>query len=257
MPTRFEQVKALTPPWLKSMTRRPWLFLRFRIRLIAKFFPIFFGLNELDRKVLTYVDFEDGYFVELGANDGVSQSNTKHFELFRNWRGVLVEPNFENYKRCKRFRSRKTKVFNAACVSFEYSSDKVEMLYSNLMTIALNGESDIEDRRGHADKGTQFLAETEEVYSFHAPARTLNSILLEAKSPKIIDLLSLDVEGGELEVLKGVDHNEFRFRYILIECRNYSEMDQFLTAREYSFVDQLTGHDYLFADSRRSASTKG
>jgi hypothetical protein len=125
------------------------------------------------------------------------------------------------------------------------------------MTIALNGESDIEDRRGHADKGTQFLAETEEVYSFHAPARTLNSILLEAKSPKVIDLLSLDVEGAELEVLKGVDHNEFRFRYILIECRNYSELDQFLTARGYSFVDQLTGHDYLFADSRRSASTKG
>ena len=61
------------------------MFLRFRVRLIANFFPKYFGLHNLDRKLEKYLDYEKGYFVELGANNGVSQSNTKYFELFKKW----------------------------------------------------------------------------------------------------------------------------------------------------------------------------
>jgi len=43
----------------------------------------YFGLNNLDQKIEKYLDFDNGFFVELGANNGIEQSNTLYFELFR------------------------------------------------------------------------------------------------------------------------------------------------------------------------------
>lgn len=43
----------------------------------------YFSLNQLDRKLEEFVDYNNGYFVELGANDGVTQSNTLYFERHR------------------------------------------------------------------------------------------------------------------------------------------------------------------------------
>jgi FkbM family methyltransferase len=213
---------------------------------------VFFGLNDLDKKLSVYLDNSKGYFVELGANDGLSQSNTKHFELFKGWKGVLVEPFSDNYIRCRRNRASRTHVINAACVAFDFEEPTIRLLYSNLMTIALDGESEIENRSRHAQVGAQFLGELEEVFEFRAPARTLNSILREARSPNRIDLLSLDVEGAELEVLKGLDHSEYRFKFIVIEIRDFESMNSYLVSHGYQMVEKLTTHDYLYTDSTQS-----
>jgi hypothetical protein len=114
------------------------------------------------------------------------------------------------------------------------------------MTIALGGVSDIIDREGHANSGIQFLSNALETYKFYAPARTMTSILEEAKSPSQMGLLSLDVEGGELEVLRGIDHARFRFDWILLESRNVDQISEFLTLNSYQFYEKLGEHDYLF-----------
>ena len=49
------------------------------------------ALNDLDRKLEKYLNYRDGYFIECGANDGYSQSNTYFLEKKLNWRGLLVE----------------------------------------------------------------------------------------------------------------------------------------------------------------------
>src|SRR5260370_25666350 len=102
------------------------------------------------------------------------------------------------------------------------------MIYSNAMSVSLNVETDIGDPAAHAELGRQFLRPGETVFKFQAPARTLNSILLEANAPARIDFFSLDVEGAEIEVLKGVDHEAFRFRYMLIECRDIARLTDYL-----------------------------
>ena len=43
------------------------------------------GLNGLDKKMEAYLDYDGGYFVELGVNGGVSQSNTLYYEKYRHW----------------------------------------------------------------------------------------------------------------------------------------------------------------------------
>jgi len=222
---------------------------------LKKYFPDrkYFGLRELDRKIEPYINFDNGYYIELGANDGFKQSNTLYFERFRNWRGVLIEPVEANYKKCLKTRADDNSIFCNACVSFEYADPTVEMRYANLMTTPLNLETDINNPRAHADSGTPYMHVSDTQYDFSAKARTLQSLLEEANAPRIIDFFSLDVEGAEIEVLKGVDHSDFRFSKLLIECRDIDIMTHYLSENNYELVAKITHHDYLFGDVISSA----
>jgi FkbM family methyltransferase len=215
----------------------------------------FHGLHGLDLKMRRYLNFEGGFFVEVGANDGIAQSNTLHFERHLGWRGVLVEPSHANYFKCRANRSPETRVICAACVPFGYSERFVPMLYANLMSISELDGSDLSDPRGHVESGRKFLAPQEDVVAYGAIPRTLNEILLEAEAPETIDFFSLDVEGSELAVLQGIDHTRFRFRHLLVECRGLPQMVAFLASHGYRHLEQLSPHDHLFVDARDTPAT--
>ena len=61
----------------------------------------------------------------------------------------------------------------------------------------------------------------------------MTSLLEEAGAPELIDFLSLDVEGNELNVLKGLDFSRYGFKYLLIEARNPQDVADFLLPRGY------------------------
>jgi FkbM family methyltransferase len=231
---------------------QPRIISRLKIKIlkfssIAKFLRIrYFSLNHLDEKLERHLSFDNGYFVELGANDGVNQSNTLYFEHFRGWRGVLIEPYPPNFKELVRNRSFLNHFQNAACVGPTYQDSKVKLAYSNLMTSTLGIASEIPNPLTHAEEGVGFWGGR--VFQFEARALTLNAILVEAKSPDKIDLLSLDVEGVELEILKGIDHSQFRFRYICVESRRFQAINDYLVSQHYTFVESLSLQDHLFKD---------
>ena len=62
----------------------------------------------------------------------------------------------------------------------------------------------------------------------------------------MIDFLSLDVEGAELDVLNGIDFNNYNFKNILIETKNFDEIHNFLIKKNYTFIETMSYHDYLF-----------
>ncbi len=231
---------------------KPWLVSRIKVYILkstffTKLFCMrYFALNDLDKKIEQYLDFDNGYFVELGANDGVNQSNTLFFEKFRMWKGLLIEPYQPNYKELIRNRGSNNYFKNAACVGPTYTKPTVNLAYSNLMTSTLGVKSEISNPVEHANQGVAFWGGY--TFLFEAPAFTLDSILIEAGAPFLIDFLSLDVEGVELEILKGVDHSKFRFRYICVESRQFDELNEYLQSQEYDYVDSLSNHDYLFRD---------
>ncbi len=206
------------------------------------------GLNTLSKALLKHVEYANGYFVELGANDGISQSNTLYLERYLGWHGVLVEPYVYNYLKCLNSRSPRNKIFCCACVSFDYKDEFVKIVYSNLMSVALGLETDLQDAYSHAKMGETFLKDDQKNFTFDASAKTLNVLLEEANAPKLIDLVVIDVEGAEIEVLKGIDHNKYRFKYICVESRDINKILIYLNAYGYMLVEKLTHHDYLFKE---------
>ena len=206
----------------------------------------YFGLNKIDQFLEEYIPQRNGYFVELGANDGVSQSNTLYLEKYKNFKGVLIEPFPTNYEKCRINRSEENFFFLGACVSFNYSKPTVELLYSNLMTITLDGYSTIANPVAHAEKGSEFL-NGQDVFKFSVKAVTLNEVLKKANAPKLIDFLSLDVEGAEIEVLSGINFSEFRFNLMLVETNEFEIINDFLERENYIFVKNFSNHDFLFA----------
>ncbi len=204
------------------------------------------GKDGLDKKMEKFINYDGGTFVELGANDGFVQSNTYYFEKSRKWTGLLIEPAINKYLECVANRSARNSIVCAACVSFNYKDQFVPVAYSDYMSAPIGLNSDIDDPVAHARKGEKYLKENEKVFVFGARAVTLNQLLQDAKMPKVIDFLSLDVEGAEMEVLMGIDHKEYRFKYLLIECRNYERLAAYLESVGYSFVEKLSRHDYLF-----------
>lgn len=210
----------------------------------------YYGLDGLDQKLEKWLDYDNGFFVELGGNNGIDQSNTYYFEKHRNWKGILVEPTPHNYLYCRKYRSIETYIFCNACVSFSYPDKFVEIAYSNLMSCPIGLETDIEDPMAHAKLGKQFLLPTDETFIFGAVARPLNDLLIKADAPNMIDLLSLDVEGAEMEVLKGIDHDRFRFKYLCVENRSFDKMSKYLSEFEYRFIEQISPNDLLFENTR-------
>ncbi|MDA0788119.1 MAG: FkbM family methyltransferase [Proteobacteria bacterium] len=200
------------------------------------------GLNDLDRKLEPYLDFDHGFFIECGANDGYTQSNTYYLEKRRGWRGLLIEGIPELHARCRQERTRST-VHQCALVADDYRESTVTMHYANLMSLVDGAMKTPEEQAKHVSDGNR---DTPGHYSVDVPARTLTAILDETPDLPAIDFFSLDVEGYELSVLKGLDLERYRPRYILVEARYFEEIDHHLVDAGYDLLATLTLHDYLY-----------
>jgi FkbM family methyltransferase len=220
-----------------------------RLIKLRSYFRKFHSLNKLDEALSILLPHKNGYYIEIGANDGISQSNSLYFERKKNWSGVLVEPDKENYHLLTKNRKKSNKFFNTACVSFDFKESFIEFIYSNLMSVTVNDKSDFDKVNTHALSGMDFLAKDEMIKTYIVPAMNLESILEKADAPSLIDFFSLDVEGHELDVLKGLSHIKYRFKYILIETSEFAIISSYLNNARYHFMEKLSHHDYLFKNS--------
>jgi FkbM family methyltransferase len=160
-----------------------------------------------------------GYFVEVGANEPEKESQSFHLER-AGWTGVLIEPQPDLAAKLREKRT--AQVFEAACSSPERAG-------SRMMLYVLGPYSSFNPKL--AVTGLQ------PKQAIEVPVRTLNDILEEARAPRPIDLLSVDVEGHELEVLRGFDFARWQPRLILLEDHVTSlDKHRFLTRAGYSLI---------------------
>lgn len=205
------------------------------------------SLGGLDDRLRKYLNYKGGVFIEAGANDGISQSNTYYLENGRRWRGILVEAIPELFLKCKA--QRRARVFNCALVASDYPAATVRMHFANLMSVADGVLSDGELKQ-HLDLGFE-CQKLEKTYDVEVPAVTLAALVAECGLERI-DFLSLDVEGGEADVLDGLDLRRNRPRYILVEARFFDAVHALLTSHDYGLLEQMSHHDYLYADLHHS-----
>jgi len=222
------------------------------------------GLNQLDLRLISEIKpGPRGYFIELGANDGINQSNTHKLQQQYSWTGVLIEPNPIRCQECAQNRAfgKRPHVFCAACVPFDYPDRFIEMESADLMSVAKGLRLSDDAAKQHADRGRPFLEDPSQRFSYGAVARTLTDILTEVKAPSCPDLLSLDVEGNELAVLQGLDFSRYRPQWILVECRDDSIRDH-LSSQGYTLHKALSENrtyaDLLFkAAGTPAGSSRG
>jgi FkbM family methyltransferase len=141
----------------------------------------------------------DGYFVEVGANDPQIESQSWHLER-AGWSGILIEPQPDLAERLKRERT--ATVFSVACSSPDRAGT---MMHLHVAGAFSSFAPDLMVTGVQAEGGID------------VPVRTLDDILAEACAPQPIDLLSVDVEGHELDVLRGFDFSRWQPRLILLE----------------------------------------
>jgi FkbM family methyltransferase len=203
------------------------------------------ALNGIDDKLAKYLAYSGGFFIEVGANDGFTQSNTYYLENFLGWSGILIEPIPNLFEQCCRTRKNSV-VFNCALVSNEHNSKAISMRYANLMSLTEGAFADQSIENEHISTGLK-VQNIDESYKIDVPARTLESVLDDVKDkPATIDFFSLDVEGYELNVLKGLNLEKYRPRYLLLEdLFNTYELHSYL-AIYYSLVEMFTDHDYFY-----------
>ena len=186
-------------------------------------------------KILPYLqDIENGFFVEAGAHNGSlsSSSNTKILEDC-GWTGTLIEPSMDLYKQCEKNRPNAI-VLRTALTSFDNTTGHVSDQFINVM-----GQKEDEY------PGVPFQSIADEDNLDH------------------IDFFALDVEGYEMEVLRGIDFDKVHITYMLIECNtdkySYEELLQFMINKGYSYIANIsnftkentptwpgTHQDYLF-----------
>ena len=181
-----------------------------------------------------------GTFLEAGAHDGYTQSNTYFLERHRGWTGILIEPVPELRDKCIRRRPG-SKVLGYALVGPEMDGMEVEIhfgdLTSNLQT------------REHAEGGLRNAGRAG--YSVRVPAITLNSVLTEY-AERTLDIIILDLEGAEPDALAGLDLEEHGPRYLLVEALEsglHARLDGILDAY-YHRIAQPTPYDLLYARRR-------
>jgi len=157
-----------------------------------------------------YNNKKNGYFIEIGASDGIQLSNTYLLEKKYNWKGICCEPIPE------RFRSLVVNRPNSICFN--------EAVYSQSgLTLAFNISNNFDLLSGiteHIDKHTSTL----DCNNTPIKVKTLSliDILDKANAPSFIEYMSLDTEGSEYEILKDFDFEKYTFGLIDIE-HNYIE----------------------------------
>ena len=206
------------------------------------------GLGALDAAIERELDVPCGTFVELGAFDGLTQSNTRHLES-RGWRGLLIEPVPAAFEACRENRPLAT-VVNCACVAADDTRPSVPMAAAGLMSLVRGSRPEAEEEEW-LERAESLQALTRD--EIEVPARTLQSVLDEAGMTRI-DLLSLDVEGGETTVLQGLDFTRTRPRWIVCEDPYDDTVREFLAGQGYAVQRQLSARkhtrDMLYRDTR-------
>jgi len=212
-----------------------------------------YSLHELDEKLLKYLNYENGFFIECGANDGVSQSNTLLLEQKLNWSGLLIEPGLENFNKCKQARP-KCIVENYALVSNEYTESTIEGNFNNSSHSGLMNS--INNCPDYFNEEMIFWANKFKKENISNPVKvqcaTLQ-FLLDKHNINKVDFFSLDVEGHEIEVLKGLDFTKIRPSFILIETTTHEYYREIVTnymlSKNYKKIEEISINDILYKDN--------
>lgn len=176
----------------------------------------------------------NGFFVDIGAYDGKTFSNSYLLEKKYDWKGICCEPAKETFKLLQKCRT--------CSLCNKGISDKI-------------GEQKFYIPKGWLIVGTFEGGEDAVIRTY--PTTTLFQLLEDYKAPPVIDFISLDTERHELKILKKffedneANKNKYKLVFIDVETNGYldgeeyrNEVFKFLSEKNYVFLAKTPNDDY-------------
>lgn len=171
-----------------------------------------------------------GYFVEFGALDGITGANTLVLEKFFDWSGILAEPNPAYWSSLTKNRNA---IVEKVAIGSKKSQNREFLTLGNLSTFLDYQSADSHDR----SSGELILVET----------ISLNELLERNAAPQVIDFMSIDTEGSELEIVSEFDFNRYRINFLCVEHNYSSNADLILDIFKSHGYQQIYS-DYSYFD---------
>ena len=197
------------------------------------------GQDKLIKDVF-FKNKKKGFFVEIGAFDGIQGSNCYHFEKFLNWDGIALEPSRIQFEKLKK--NRKCKLLNEA-VSYENKEvEFIEVTEGLTQMSGINGN---------------FYKRNLEIISNNQESKTqsinLKTIIFEQAVPKNVnvDYLSIDIEGGEIDLLNSINFDNNNIKVVSVENNVPAELNfkDFFDNKNFVYFDRV-GQDEIFYNSK-------
>lgn len=159
---------------------------------------------------------QNGVFVDIGANDGVTISNSYHFEKNLGWTGIAVEPIPTVFEQLSQ--NRNCELVHGCVTPEEGTARFLEVVGkpNMLSTLAVHNVELTARRLSKNVKRQNATVREIDVQCF-----TFQNLIKQHGITEI-DLLSLDTEGGELEILKSIDFAKTPVRAITVENNFYT-----------------------------------
>jgi FkbM family methyltransferase len=171
----------------------------------------------------------DGFFLDVGSGHGTIGSNTKALEE-RGWTGICVDP-FP------------THMEGRTCVM-----EKVVVSHSAGQVVKFHTHSGL---GGIADTLGKWKEEAQKSPAVELATTTLADVLARNNAPPFIHFMSIDIEGAELDALKGIPFDKYRFGSMAIEHNDEepkrTDILKFLEERGYVRVHTFKQDDFYAA----------
>lgn len=179
---------------------------------------------------------DKGFFLEIGADDGIRFSNCKFFEETLNWDGIAIEAREQAYN--KLINNRKCNCIHAVLSDIEENTTFLDIKGYGL---GLSGLIDKYDKRHVVRINNDIKNTNNEGHDIiNVKTEKLNNIL-DKYNVTNIDFLSIDTEGSEIDILKTLDFNKYNINVITIEDNyNDSKLMDFFIKNNYSLIQQIS-----------------
>jgi len=169
-------------------------------------------------------------FVDIGAADGVTCSNTFLFAL-KGASGLSFEPTRQHFTVLKQLYAGNPRMIciNEGCSDAE---KQTVMQFDGLLSYIKETED-----AGHSAHVARYM--TDKVQEQTVALRPFSFWLARHPQFRMVDLLSVDVEGHELNVLRGIDFTQFQTRLVVIETHSTDKEGHAWLHRDYDSIDAV------------------
>lgn len=203
---------------------------------------MYYAANNIDKIVREnfFSNKTDGFFLDIGAFDGISINNTFHFEE-SGWNGICFEPFPEIYKELAK--NRKCKTINKALSN---KTETRKFFKIDGYSSTLSGFVDTYTQE-HIERIVREIEEKNQTYDYIDVECTTFSDEIKEKE---IDLLSIDTEGSELMILESIDFSYYYIKVMVLEYNYHNQkILNLLNNNGFEILKQI-GVDLIIKNSK-------